>query len=60
MDDQAQVNVWVDADIREAMESVKRTKGLPITAQVRFALLEWLESQGYPLKAAPRAEGGAS
>ena len=46
MEDQAQLNVWVEASIKASMDAVKETKGIPLAAQMRFALLEWLETQG--------------
>ncbi len=55
MADDAQLNVWVEAPIKDAMDRIKATKGVPIAAQMRFAILEWLETQGEsPLKISPK------
>ena len=43
---EVQLAVWVDQSIVEGLDYIKETKGIMIKAQVRFALLTWLESQG--------------
>ncbi len=47
MDGHTQLGVWVEDAIKAAMDEVKESEGLPIAAQVRFALLEWLEKRGH-------------
>ena len=51
MADDAQLTVWVETAIKDAMDTIKETKGIPLAAQMRFAILAYLETQGEnPLK----------
>ncbi len=47
MDGHTQLGVWVEDAIKAALDAEKDATGVPIAAQVRFALLEWLESKGH-------------
>lgn len=56
MDGHTQLGVWVEDAIKEAMDEIKESEGLPIAAQVRFALLEWLESKGHNPLGLPKSK----
>lgn len=46
MDDQATITVAIDATIKASMDAIKEKKGIPIAAQVRFGILQYLETHG--------------
>lgn len=56
MDGHTQLGVWVEDEIKSAMDKIKESEGLPIAAQVRFALLEWLETKGCSPLALPKSK----
>jgi len=46
---QVQFTVLIDKPIKDRLDAIKMTEGLPISAQLRIALMTWLESKGRPL-----------
>jgi hypothetical protein len=44
----------IDDELLKALRTVKERDGIPITEQVRRALLAWTESKGVQVKSAPR------
>lgn len=47
---QIQFTVLIDSEIKDALDEIKTKEGIPLAAQLRFALLEWLEARGKPVK----------
>ncbi len=46
---QVQFTVLIDKPIKDRLDAIKTQEGLPISAQLRIALMTWLESKGRPL-----------
>jgi hypothetical protein len=44
----------IDSELLEGLRQVKERDGVPISEQVRRALLLWLESKDVTVKSAPR------
>lgn len=43
---QIQLTVLLDDDLKLILDNIKLQEGIPIAAQIRFALLTWLEQRG--------------
>ena len=54
MSPKAPATFRVDSELLEGLRQVKERDGVPISEQVRRALLMWLESKDVTVKAAPR------
>lgn len=50
---QVQLTVLIDKDLKLTLEGVKLREGIPVAAQIRLALLEWLQSRGTDLIKTP-------
>jgi hypothetical protein len=53
-----QTNFRLEEDILEALQDIRERDGIPVTEQVRRALLQWIELKGIRLRSA--APKGAS
>jgi hypothetical protein len=51
------VNFRLESELIEAMRSVQQREGIPMTAQVRLALLAWLKSRGIGVKSSRKRAG---
>ena len=51
---QIQFTVLIDSEIKDAIDEIKTNEGIPLAAQLRFALLTWLETRGKPIKTITR------
>ncbi len=49
----------IDSEILDALQAVKDRDGVPISEQVRRALMVWLESKGMPVQKTDRKRVGA-
>lgn len=49
-----QSNFRLEEEILEGLEVVRERDGVPVSEQVRRALLAWLESKGVAVQKAPR------
>lgn len=46
MSSHIQLTVLLDPDLKRVMDGVKVRRGVPIAAQVRLALVDWLRKEG--------------
>lgn len=53
---QIQFTVLIDENIKEVLDEIKDSEGIPLAAQLRFALLSWLETKGRNLTKLKRAK----
>lgn len=54
MSPKAMTTIRLKPDLLEAMRSVKEREGIPMAAQVDFAVRDWLKRRGLEIKATPR------
>lgn len=57
MAETVQFSIYVEPEIKSALDALKDAEGIPLGVQVRFALLAWLESKGYGVKALKKRAG---
>jgi antitoxin component of RelBE/YafQ-DinJ toxin-antitoxin module len=44
-------NFRIDRDLLEALRTIRDRDGVPLSVQVRFAIRDWVQSRGVPVKA---------